>query len=292
VTVLKTSSAKCSSYLDTSSSTSKLCAWAEGTDTCQGDSGGPLTVADDGKYVLIGVTSYGAGCAHTTPGVYARVQGFLPWLQAIIADGECGSKPTTPAPTATSGSLQSDNYPKNYPNGQHKTYTITAPAGKVVEVEFDSFTVEAHGSCAYDYLMAMDGDGSVLMKKKCGPAKPAQFTSKTNKVTILFHSDSSVPAKGFKLSWKAVGASTGLPTTGTIKSKNFPKTYPNDQDKTYSVTVDAGKRIEMTFAAFGIESHATCAWDYLQVKNGDGSSLLAKTCGTSLPAKLTSKSNK
>ena len=33
------------------------------------------------------MVSYGSGCAHTTPGVYARVQGFLPWIKSIIADG-------------------------------------------------------------------------------------------------------------------------------------------------------------------------------------------------------------
>merc|ERR550517_1682260 len=48
VKVLSPTSEKCSSYLRTTTSTSKLCAWAEGTDTCQGDSGGPLTVAESG----------------------------------------------------------------------------------------------------------------------------------------------------------------------------------------------------------------------------------------------------
>merc|ERR1712037_216597 len=28
-------------------------------------------------------------CATEHPGVYARVQGFLPWIKKIIADGEC-----------------------------------------------------------------------------------------------------------------------------------------------------------------------------------------------------------
>merc|ERR1712032_214050 len=52
VKVLSPTSQKCSSFLGTTTSTSKLCAWAEGTDTCQGDSGGPLTVAENGKFVL------------------------------------------------------------------------------------------------------------------------------------------------------------------------------------------------------------------------------------------------
>ena len=46
------------------------------------------TIVKSGKYTLIGVVSYGSGCAHTTPGIYARVQGFLPWIKNLIADGK------------------------------------------------------------------------------------------------------------------------------------------------------------------------------------------------------------
>merc|ERR1712013_192700 len=82
------------------------------TDTCQGDSGGPLTVPENGKYTLVGVVSYGWGCASSTPGIYTRVQGFLPWFKNLISSGECSgsssassggattSKPTTAKPTS------------------------------------------------------------------------------------------------------------------------------------------------------------------------------------------------
>ena len=65
-----------------------------------------------GKYTLVGVVSYGWGCASSTPRIYARVQGFLPWIKNLISSGECSgassgssggattSKPTTAKPTS------------------------------------------------------------------------------------------------------------------------------------------------------------------------------------------------
>ncbi|XP_037793039.1 trypsin-1-like [Penaeus monodon] len=58
-----------------------------GKDTCQGDSGGPLCVKESSKFVQVGVVSFGDGCAKPgSPGVYARVTEFLPWIKANTAD--------------------------------------------------------------------------------------------------------------------------------------------------------------------------------------------------------------
>ncbi len=97
-----------STYPSSFESRTQLCAGYPqgGTDTCQGDSGGPLLARDGaGVQKLVGVTSYGDGCAQPGKyGIYARVAGsaLREWIRATVPSAiDDDATADAPPPAAT-----------------------------------------------------------------------------------------------------------------------------------------------------------------------------------------------
>ena len=82
----------CGNYSNSSITNNMVCAGDSngGEDSCQGDSGGPLIMTNsDGEYELIGIVSWGYGCAEAGyPGVYSKIHSRLDWFFGYIGEPE------------------------------------------------------------------------------------------------------------------------------------------------------------------------------------------------------------
>ena len=103
-----------------------LCAGVRegGKDACQGDRGGPLFTADlanNGSQTLIGVVSWGFGCAEADAlGIYAEVAHFRNWLDTQLTDiNTCSptGEMVTAAPTTTTTTTTTTTPTTTTPSG-------------------------------------------------------------------------------------------------------------------------------------------------------------------------------
>ena len=100
-----------------------VCAGTVGLDACQGDSGGPLFgVAPTGARTLVGIVSFGIGCAAAGfPGVYARVQSYTDWI-CSNTNGDVCPPPAPPSPVAVFTS-------REHLRGAINLCTLASPSG-------------------------------------------------------------------------------------------------------------------------------------------------------------------
>jgi len=102
----------------------------QGQDACAGDSGGPFVVVKEdqpGQDYLVGVVSYGRGCARPEyPGVYTKVYHYLPWINGLV--GERKRKTNFPPSNLFGPSLLFPTTPMTTTSTTTSTATTTTTA--------------------------------------------------------------------------------------------------------------------------------------------------------------------
>ena len=106
------------------------------------------------------------------------------------------------------GVITSPNYPRNYPHNTQCIWVLRGTPGKKVTLTFTNFDVEAHGTCAYDYLELRQGDNAnaSLINRYCGLNLPPSVTSFGNSLYVKFQSDSSSSGTGFRAEYTTATA--------------------------------------------------------------------------------------
>ena len=80
---------------------------------------------------------------------------------------------------------------------------IEVEQGLILSLTFSAFDIHSSGSCN-DHLTIMDGDGTTLMEKSCGSSLPANITSITSIVKLMFITNGYGTETGWALNWTAL----------------------------------------------------------------------------------------
>ena len=63
-----------------------------------------------------------------------------------------------------SGQLESPNYPEDYQANKECIWRVSVPVGFQVALKFQSFEIENHDNCVYDYIEIRDGGDETAPK--------------------------------------------------------------------------------------------------------------------------------
>ncbi|KAM4534255.1 cubilin [Odontesthes bonariensis] len=210
----------------------------------------------------------------------------------------CGDTMTSP-----SGIITSPGHPTSYPHGANCTWYISVVPGHLIRLSFDSFNLEYHVNCNFDYVEVYD-NGTVQTGDKigryCGRSLPPSITSSDNQLTLLFVSDASLTDEGFSANYVSINATTDCggtftSPTGFFSSPNYPDFYPNRRDCIFKITVQLNMQIRLNFTNFDLEgSPPSCNFDFVEIRDGgfEISPLIGKFCADQRPPVLVSHSNR
>ncbi|XP_049865550.1 cubilin homolog [Pectinophora gossypiella] len=221
----------------------------------------------------------------------------------------CGGTLTSP-----SGTIASPNYPLSYNENAECFYKIVTSAGSRIRVSFTELDLERTINCRDDYVQIYDGrdENSPSLGTYCVMSPRIRpIESSTNYLYIKFRSDFYISSKGFLLEYSTICQHNMTGSHGVIESPGYPGTYPTNLDCLWTIIVPKGNKINVTFTLFDVYksgrlryrlvSHygsytpmsgvQSCDNDYVQMKELTDINFGEKMCGTTLPKRISSKSN-
>ncbi|KAM9770435.1 ovochymase-2 [Menidia menidia] len=272
---------------------------------CQGDSGGPLVCQDTsgGPWEVHGITSFGPiGCImNKKPSVFTRSSAYLPWIENVIRrdvyiehTSGCGGPKEL---TGTGGTITSMGHPGSYSNKAHCQWHIHVPAGKLIHLHFNSFSLEESQLCMNDKVSLTDKVGS--LGTHCSNIPPQDVVSDGNTLSVSFSSNDRVVDTGFSATWRAVDPSEApcggsfTSERGEMTSPNWPNDYHGQTVCTWRINIPSSKSIHVAFTHFELQAVnrlGNCV-DYVEIFNGESMESLGRFCGFAPPPSVTIPSN-
>ncbi|XP_019741112.1 bone morphogenetic protein 1a [Hippocampus comes] len=195
----------------------------------------------------------------------------------------------------SSGNFSSPGFPNGYSAYMHCIWRISVTPGEKIILNFTSMDLYRSHLCWYDHVEIRDGywRKAPLHGRFCGDKLPEPIISTDSRLWIEFRSSSNWVGKGFSAVYEAICGGEVKKDSGQIQSPNYPDDYRPNKACVWKVTVAQGYHVGLTFQSFEIERHDSCAYDYLEVRDGnsENSPLLGRFCGYDKPDDIKTSSN-
>uniref|UniRef100_A0A7N6AXP6 Metalloendopeptidase n=1 Tax=Anabas testudineus TaxID=64144 RepID=A0A7N6AXP6_ANATE len=195
----------------------------------------------------------------------------------------------------STGNFSSPGFPNGYSAYAHCVWRISVTPGEKIVLNFTSMDLFRSHLCWYDHVEVRDGfwRKAPLKGRFCGDTLPDPIVSTDNQLWIEFRSSSSWVGKGFSAVYEAICGGEVKRESGQIQSPNYPDDYQSKKVCVWKITVTEGFEVGLSFQSFEIERHDSCAYDYVEVRDGssESSPLLGRFCGYDKPDDIKSSSN-
>ncbi|KAI5175048.1 Deleted In Malignant Brain Tumors 1 Protein [Manis pentadactyla] len=131
---------------------------------------------------------------------------------SVICSGSTGGSPPAGENfhcggllTNNSGSFSSPWYPEKYPPNTVCAWDIQVDIRARIKLTFEVVKMEDFYGCPYDFVEIFDGPQSETFSlgRFCSSTTPV-FTSSSNRLTVVFHSDAIVTNTGFHASYESL----------------------------------------------------------------------------------------
>uniref|UniRef100_A0A3Q1IYA9 Uncharacterized protein n=1 Tax=Anabas testudineus TaxID=64144 RepID=A0A3Q1IYA9_ANATE len=185
------------------------------------------------------------------------------------------------------GTLKSPGWPDVYPHNIDCTIILKAPQNNSISFFFNSFDLESHTDCRFDYLEVRNGStaDSPLIGTFCGSTLPSPIFPKSNLLYLRFKSDFSSARDGFDATWTSSPHGCGgtlYGGHGSFASPNYPGTYPNNTHCEWDILAPRGRVVTVTFTQISIDDPGDCQNNFLKLYDGPDttSAPVGPYCGT------------
>ncbi|XP_059225289.1 cubilin homolog [Stomoxys calcitrans] len=146
------------------------------------------------------------------------------------------------------GSLASPNWPSVYPPNVECTWTLTAPSGNSLQLQFEEMDIAKSEGCNEDFLEIRRVIHTQLLGLYCGNQVAEEVLKPSDFYWIRFRSTEGSSGKGFKLKWSYAHLNEIVnETKGLIKSPPANTISNEDEPFIWRIVVENGKFIKLEF---------------------------------------------